>query len=122
MKVRIMIASTLALGTPVLTSAVALAKPSTVDAKAKITAEAAREIALAKVPGTVQHEELEKEHGRWIYSFEIRPDGTKGRAVKEVNVSADDGSIVAIEDEDNDDADDDNDDDEGHESGEEDDD
>lgn len=122
MKVRIMIASALALGTPVLTSAVALAKPTAVDAKAKITAEAAREIALAKVPGTVQLEELEKEHGRWIYSFEIRPDGTKGRAVKEVKVSADDGSIVAIEDEDNEDADDDDDDDEGDESGEEDDD
>lgn len=117
MKVRIMIASALALGTPVLTSGAALAKPTTEDAKAKITAEAAREIALAKVPGTVEHEELEKERGRWVYSFEIRPDGANGRAVKEVNVAADDGSIVAVEDEDEDDEDS-----EGDESGEEDDD
>src|ERR1700687_4638899 len=46
-------------------------------AKAKITLEAARQTALAKEPGTVKSEELEKENGKLIYSFDIStPNGT----------------------------------------------
>jgi uncharacterized membrane protein YkoI len=57
----------------------------------------ARTKALALVPGTVVAEELEHERGRWIYSFEIKPQGEKRRLIKEVNVDADTGVIVNVE-------------------------
>ncbi|MGD9629773.1 MAG: PepSY domain-containing protein [Pyrinomonadaceae bacterium] len=40
--------------------------------KAKITLAQAREIALREDNGTVEGEELEKEHGKLVYSFDIR--------------------------------------------------
>jgi hypothetical protein len=61
---------------------------------AKIGAEQAREAALRAVPGTVKESDLETEHGRLIYSFEIKRPGERG--ITEVNVSAMDGSIVNI--------------------------
>ncbi|MCY1067204.1 PepSY domain-containing protein [Nannocystis sp. RBIL2] len=71
-------------------------------AKPKITAEAAQATALKQVPGTVLASELEREHGRWIYSIEILPtDGAQPR--KEVEVDGDTGAILAVEDEDRDD-------------------
>ena len=75
------------------------------EAQAKITAEQAREAALRAVPGTVKDSELEREHGRLIYSFEIKRAGNREssqteslgkRGIVEVNVSAMDGSIVNI--------------------------
>src|SRR5438270_10688085 len=40
--------------------------------KAKISMDSARAIALAKVPGaTVESSEIEREHGRLIYSFDL---------------------------------------------------
>jgi hypothetical protein len=64
------------------------------EAQAKIGAEQAREAALRAVPGTVKESDLETEHGRLIYSFEIKRPGERG--ITEVNVSAMDGSIVDI--------------------------
>jgi hypothetical protein len=64
------------------------------EAQAKIGAEQARETALRAVPGTVKESDLEAEHGRLIYSFEIKRPGQRG--ITEVNVSALDGSIVNI--------------------------
>jgi hypothetical protein len=64
------------------------------EAQAKIGAEQARETALRAVPGTVKESDLETEHGRLIYSFEIKRPGQHG--ITEVNVSAMDGSIVDI--------------------------
>jgi uncharacterized membrane protein YkoI len=64
------------------------------EAQAKIGAEQARETALRAVPGTVKESDLETEHGRLIYSFEIKRPGQRG--ISEVNVSAMDGSIVDI--------------------------
>jgi Peptidase propeptide and YPEB domain len=64
------------------------------EAQAKIGAEQARETALRAVPGTVKESDLETEHGRLIYSFEIKRPGQRG--ITEVNVSAMDGSIVDI--------------------------
>ena len=59
-------------------------------AKAKITLEAARQTALAKEPGTVKSEELEKENGKLIYSFDINtPNG-----IHEVAVDAITGTVV----------------------------
>ena len=58
--------------------------------EAKITLAAARAVALKKAPGTVKSEELERENGRLIYSFDI---STKS-GITEVNVNAMDGKVV----------------------------
>ena len=63
----------------------------------KLSLDEAKAIALAKVPGKVKAQELEREHKRWIYSFEIRPDHGKKGYVKEVNVDADSGEIVEVD-------------------------
>jgi uncharacterized membrane protein YkoI len=62
--------------------------------EAKISMEKAREIALKKAPGTVKSSELEREHGKLIYSFDIE---TSKTAITEVNVDAIDGKIVSVE-------------------------
>jgi len=64
------------------------------EAQARIGADQAREVALRAVPGKVKESDLETEHGRLIYSFEIKRPGQRG--ITEVNVSAMDGSIVDI--------------------------
>lgn len=71
---------------------------------ARVDLGAARSAALARIPGKVLKEELEHENGRDIYSFDIRPDAA-GTALKEVHIDANDGSIVAVEDEEPDEAD-----------------
>jgi hypothetical protein len=78
-------------------------EPQQREARARITVEQAREVALRAVPGSVTDSELEKENGRLIYSFEITRPGEqrysfgKGKhSIVEVNVSAVDGSIVDI--------------------------
>ena len=64
--------------------------------EAKITEATARATALKEVPnGTVKSSELEREHGKLIYSFDITVPGKTG--IEEVNVNAIDGSIVAKE-------------------------
>ena len=62
--------------------------------QAKITKEQAQETALKRAPGTVESGELEKEHGKLVYSFDIR--NAKG-TITEVQVSAITGRIVRIE-------------------------
>ena len=62
--------------------------------QAKITKERAQEIALKRAPGTVESAELEKEHGRLVYSFDIR--NAKG-TIDEVQVSAITGRVVRVE-------------------------
>jgi hypothetical protein len=64
------------------------------EAQAKIGAEQARAAALRAFPGTVKDSELESQHGRLVYSFEIARPGQRG--ITEVNVSARDGSIVNV--------------------------
>jgi uncharacterized membrane protein YkoI len=64
--------------------------------KPKITMEQARAIALKKAPGKVKTEELEKEHGKLIYSFDIATE-TKSKSITEVNVDALNGKIVAVQ-------------------------
>ena len=60
----------------------------------KIGMKRAREIAKHRVHGTIKSSELEKEKGRWIYSFDISTG--KGK-ITEVNVDAYSGKIVGIE-------------------------
>ena len=62
---------------------------SVLAAPPKISAEQARASALAKVPGgKVKSEELEKEDGRLIWSFDIAAPSTTG--ITEVHVDAED--------------------------------
>lgn len=62
--------------------------------QAKITESAARETALAKVPsGTIASSELEREHHRLIWSFDISSPGTKN--ITEIQVDAKTGKIVS---------------------------
>ncbi|HMJ09377.1 MAG TPA: PepSY domain-containing protein, partial [Pyrinomonadaceae bacterium] len=60
--------------------------------QAKITLEQARHTALDTAAGTVEEEELEKEHGRLVYSFDIR--NAKG-TISEVQVDAKTGAMVS---------------------------
>lgn len=62
--------------------------------QARITKEKAQETALKRAPGSVESAELEKEHGKLVYSFDIR--NAKG-TIDEVQVSAITGKIVRVE-------------------------
>jgi uncharacterized membrane protein YkoI len=62
--------------------------------EAKITKEQAQETALKRAPGTVESSELEREHGKLVYSFDIR--NAKG-TIDEVQVSAITGKVVRVE-------------------------
>jgi uncharacterized membrane protein YkoI len=67
---------------------------ATTAVKPKITMAQARATALKKAAGTVKSEELETEHGKLIYSFDI---ATSKTAITEVNVDAVNGKIVAVQ-------------------------
>lgn len=70
--------------------------PSALQAQAKISKVDAQAKALAKIPnGIVKEGELEREHGRLIWSFEIATSDSKD--VTEVNVDAITGEVVNIE-------------------------
>jgi uncharacterized membrane protein YkoI len=62
--------------------------------QAKITKEQAQATALKRRPGKVEDGELEREHGRLVYSFDIR--NARG-TIDEVQVSAITGRVVRIE-------------------------
>jgi len=62
--------------------------------QAKIPMEQARETALKRAPGKVESSELEREHGKLVYSFDIR--NARG-TITEVQVSAITGKVVRIE-------------------------
>lgn len=62
--------------------------------QARITKQRAQETALKRAPGIVESGELEREHGRLVYSFDIR--NARG-AIDEVQVSAITGKVVRVE-------------------------
>ena len=65
-------------------------------AEAKVSQADAQATALAQVPnGTVKESELEKEHGKLIWSFDIATAGTKD--ITEVNIDAINGTVVSKE-------------------------
>ena len=67
--------------------------PAALAREAKISLDSARTIARAKLPrATIQSEELERENGRLIYSFDMKTAGRSG--IDEVNVNAKNGHIV----------------------------
>ena len=62
----------------------------------KLSRAAAAEVALTRAAGgTVKESELEKEHGRLVWSFDIAMPGTN--VVTEVQVDAMTGEIVSVE-------------------------
>ncbi|MBA2341174.1 MAG: PepSY domain-containing protein [Pyrinomonadaceae bacterium] len=64
--------------------------------QAKITMEQARTTALERVRGKIEESELEREHGKLVYSFDIRNErGT----ISEVQVDAINGQVVSVEEE-----------------------
>ena len=72
--------------------------PSNHSKEAKITEAQARAAALAKVPGgSVKSNELEKENGRLIWTFDIARPSIKG--VTEVHVDATTGKVISIKSE-----------------------
>ena len=65
-------------------------------AQARITKKEAAKTALAKVPnGKIKSAELEKEHGKLVWSFDISMPKTKN--ITEVQVDATTGKIVSSE-------------------------
>lgn len=73
------------LGLSIANVASASAKP-----KPKVSQGDAQAIALKQAPGKVKSSELEREHKRWIYSFDIQT----STGVHEVNVDANTGAVV----------------------------
>jgi Peptidase propeptide and YPEB domain len=62
--------------------------------QARIASDSAMKIALARVPGgTIKEAEVEKEHGRVVYSFDIVEPKKSG--VEEVLVDAKSGKVVS---------------------------
>ena len=53
----------------------------------------AKVIALKQVKGRIKSSELEKEHGKMIYSFDIR---TAKGGTTEVNIDAVTGAVIAV--------------------------
>ena len=77
---------------PVPGHASAKGKPA---AHPKVSMKTARTTALARVPGgKIQAAELEREHGKLIYSFDIRVQGKPG--IEEVQVDAINGDVVSM--------------------------
>jgi len=67
--------------------------PAKLAHEAKIPLDSARSIAKARLPkATVQSEELEREGGKLIYSFDMKTAGQSG--IDEVNVNAMNGKLV----------------------------
>lgn len=72
----------------------AAAASTTLAASTDVTKEAARSAALAAVPGgVVQSAELETEHGRRIWSFDIKDAGSPN--VVEIQIDAKAGVVVS---------------------------
>jgi len=70
-------------------------------AKAKVSGDSARKVALARIPnGQITKGELEEEDGKLIYSFDIKVAGKKG--ISEVHVDARSGAVIKTEHEDDD--------------------
>jgi hypothetical protein len=64
--------------------------------QATISLEQARETASKTISGNIEEEELEKEHGVLVYSFDVR--NSKG-TITEVQVNAKTGVVVGTEEE-----------------------
>lgn len=69
--------------------------PPALARSAKISLDSARTIAMHRLPkATIASQELERENGRLIYSFDMNVPGKSG--IDEINVNALNGRIVAV--------------------------
>jgi|SRR5262249_37833056 hypothetical protein len=85
---------TMIVGNVILVTAPLAADDPKLVAEAKIKETEARATALAQVKnGTVKSEELEREHGHLIYSYDVEVPGKSG--IDEVNVDAMTGKVIA---------------------------
>jgi uncharacterized membrane protein YkoI len=74
-------------------------------ARAKLTPDQARALALARVPGgRILDGEIEEEDGRLVYSFDLAVDGQPG--VMDVEIDAMTGEVLAAEPDDEEDGED----------------
>ncbi len=88
------VAAALAMALTAPTVLAAAASQDALKAQAKVTESDARATVLAKVPGgTVQSAELENEHGKLVWSFDISD--PKSLNVIEVQVDAKTGRMVS---------------------------
>jgi uncharacterized membrane protein YkoI len=72
------------------------AKQAKLLAEAKVSKDAAQQTASMKVPnGMVKEGELEKEHGKLIWSFDVATPDTKD--ITEVNVDAITGDVISLD-------------------------
>ena len=71
------------------------AKQAELEAQAKITRADAQQTALQVPNGAVKEAEIEKEHGKLIWSFDIAVPDSKD--IKEVAVDALTGQVVSVE-------------------------
>lgn len=96
MKVAVALVLFAALGVAAAAPVQAHARPKAkLATQAKVSMKTARATALAQVPGgKIQAAELEREHGKLIYSFDIRVPGKSG--IDEVQVDAINGVVVSI--------------------------
>ena len=80
---------------PASLSAANTAEQAKLQKEAKISMDEAKDIALKHVTkgSKIESSELEREHGKLIYSFDIREQGRKD--VTEVNIDAINGKLVA---------------------------
>jgi hypothetical protein len=93
MKTQLVFCSVLAAG---FLAGCATESEAQLQAKAKISKADAQATALAKVPnGTVKDCELEREHGKLIWSLELATPDSKD--ITEVNVDAVTGAVVNVE-------------------------
>ncbi|MFI4927004.1 MAG: PepSY domain-containing protein [Burkholderiales bacterium] len=70
--------------------------PAALQAQAKVSQEQASRSALARVPkAEVKSAELEREHGKLIWSFDLAQRGRSG--ITEVQVDAINGKIVSVQ-------------------------
>ena len=58
----------------------------------RVSMEQAQKTAMGAQAGTIESKELEHEHGRWIYSFDIRG---SDKLIHEVQIDAKSGKIVS---------------------------
>lgn len=69
--------------------------PPALAKSAKISLDSARTIAMHRVAhATIASQELERENGRLIYSFDMKVAGNSG--IEEVNINALNGKIVGV--------------------------
>mgnify|MGYP002361334759 FL=1 len=67
-----------------------------------ISIDVARKMATDSMPGQVQKEQLEQEHGQWVYSFDLK--SVSDSKTHEVQVDARSGKLVSTKAESDDEA------------------